>query len=144
MIAFESLTLSGKPNQHLLAPEGLCRAAIPHAAPRRYDVPVAHLEAAWEAMLAEQPRLERVARDPARHQLEVIQRSFLFRFPDRITVRFLPDGPGATLAVFSRAELGYSDFGVNRRRVDAWVAAMEAALPGIAAAAKAAADDGSD
>lgn len=58
-----------------------------------------------------------------------IQRSTLFGFPDYISVTFidLPDG-GSTIAVFSRARYGRSDFDVNEKRVNRWISGTTAAL----------------
>jgi hypothetical protein len=57
----------------------------------------------------------------------VQQRSRLFRFPDFISVRFLPLGDDrSTLIVYSRTKYGRRDFSVNRR-LDFWLAAPGAA-----------------
>ena len=47
------------------------------------------------------------------------------RYPDSITVRFLPLEEGrSTLAIYSRSHYGRSDFGVNKERVDGWLASL--------------------
>jgi uncharacterized protein (DUF1499 family) len=47
-------------------------------------------------------------------------------FPDYVSVRFLDLGDGETgVAVYSRARYGQSDLGVNRARVENWLAALE-------------------
>lgn len=58
-----------------------------------------------------------------------VQQSTLFAFPDYISVRFsdLDDG-GSTIAVFSRSRLGQSDLGVNEKRVNDWLAKINAVL----------------
>ncbi len=62
-------------------------------------------------------------------QLEFEQRSFLFRFPDLVSVRFLPLGESqSTLVIYSRSLLGYSDLGVNRSRVRNWLDALDKSL----------------
>ncbi len=40
----------------------------------------------------------------------------------------MPGPPGAGLFLYSRSLFGWSDFGVNRTRVEAWLAALDAAL----------------
>lgn len=130
MIAFETLVLKSSPNQHLVAPEGLCRNATPHQAAKRYDVPVADLTRAFLDMIADQPRVERLEMDESLGQYEFVQRSRFFRFPDVITIRFLPlEVDTSTLAIYSRSKVGYGDFGVNRRRVEMWLEQMEKQLP---------------
>jgi uncharacterized protein (DUF1499 family) len=130
-IDFHTLKLTWRPNQYLVLPEGYAAEAKPHRASPVFATgaePV--LEALKRIALAE-PRTELVSEDRARHQLEFVQRSKTFRFPDTITVEAVPVGAGGTaLAVYSRAKLGIRDFGVNRARVERWLAALAAALKG--------------
>jgi uncharacterized protein (DUF1499 family) len=58
-------------------------------------------------------------------QYDYIQRTELMRYPDSITVRFIPLADGqSTLAIYSRSHYGRSDFGVNQARIRAWLAAL--------------------
>lgn len=51
-------------------------------------------------------------------QLEYVQRSWLFRFPDYISVQLIEMGKErSSLALLSRSKYGHYDFGVNRKRV---------------------------
>jgi hypothetical protein len=50
-----------------------------------------------------------------------VTRSALWGFPDYTSIRVLPAGSGASVAVFARARFGDGDLGVNRARVDAWL-----------------------
>ena len=121
------VSLSGKPNQYLAAPEGYCTVAQAHSAFPSFAVPVARLRQAFEAILAREPRI-RVTRR-SEDGLTLVQRSAVFHFPDDIDVSFIPLGPDrSTLALFSRSRYGHSDFGVNRRRVLRLLRALEAAL----------------
>ncbi|MBL4544816.1 MAG: DUF1499 domain-containing protein [Oceanicaulis sp.] len=61
-------------------------------------------------------------------QIELVQRSKLFRFPDYITAQAFETQGGAALAIYSRAVIGYSDMGVNRKRIKAWLESLQAAL----------------
>lgn len=128
---FHTLRLSWRPNQYLVLPEGYAAVAKPHRTSPVFATgaePV--LEAVKRVALAE-PRTDLVGEDRARHQLEFVQRSKIFRFPDRVTVEAVPVGAGGTaLAIYSRAKLGIRDFGVNRARVERWLAALAAALNG--------------
>lgn len=56
------------------------------------------------------------------------QRTPLLGFTDDIDVRFVSLGESrASLAVYSRSRVGYSDLGTNRKRVMRWLAGLEAA-----------------
>lgn len=96
-----------------------------------FSVPVHTLKKAWLVVLGQQPRLEVnvVGEDTLRYEL--IQRSAIFRFPDRIDAVLVPMGRDrATLAIYSRSTYGYSDLGVNKARVKAWLEALENGLAG--------------
>jgi uncharacterized protein (DUF1499 family) len=61
-----------------------------------------------------------------------VERSAVFNFPDVVAAEVVEDGPvGAGLFLYSRSLFGWSDLGVNRRRVQAWVEAFDAALRGL-------------
>ena len=56
----------------------------------------------------------------------VVQRSKWMGFPDVISVRTSDAGPGrASLAIWSRSRYGAYDWGVNRARVERWLAANQ-------------------
>jgi uncharacterized protein (DUF1499 family) len=58
-----------------------------------------------------------------------VARTATLNFPDLITVQVRADGPAAsTLVLYSRSVYGYSDFGANRKRVIAWLAALDTTL----------------
>jgi len=49
-------------------------------------------------------------------------RTRLMRYPDTVVVEVIEQGPNlSTLALYSRSQIGRSDFGVNRRRIERWV-----------------------
>lgn len=76
-------------------------------------------------------RLDKVARATARTRVlagsveegmvTYITRSAVIGFPDYTTVR----QEGDTLTLFARLRFGRSDFGVNAKRADAWLAAIQ-------------------
>lgn len=74
----------------------------------------------WLDVLHHQPRIEFYAND--QNRIVVIQRSFLFRFPDIIQIEIL-DKPNnhSSFAIYSYSIYGYSDFGVNKKRVENWL-----------------------
>jgi len=73
-------------------------------------------------------RVTLLAEWPDRHQVQWVARSALANFPDIIAAELATRPAGTVLFLYSRSLFGYSDFGVNRRRVAAWLAAFETAL----------------
>ena len=127
-VDFAAFKLPDKTNQFLMCPIGFC-AATPHAESPVFDVPAAQLRARWREFAASQPRTELLAEDVEGLQADYVQRSARFRFPDIITVRFISvSASRSTLVIFSRSIYGRSDFGVNRKRINAWLKAFGAAL----------------
>ena len=127
-IDFRTLTRHERPNQYLVCPLDVC-AAMPDAVSPVYDVSATILRDAWLAMIAFQPRVEQSTVSEDEQQYDFMQRSRLVRLPDTITVRFIPLGQAkSTLAIYSRSHYGYSDFGVNRQRIKAWLTALQERL----------------
>ena len=76
-------------------------------------------------MAASQPRTFLAAAYPTRLQAHFVARSEKLNFPDVIVVQALARGPGrSAAAMFSASVYGRSDFGVNRNRLRAWLAAL--------------------
>ncbi len=127
-VDFAALKLTGKPNQYLLCPTGFC-GANPNADSPVFDVPVARLLTRWREVVAAQPRVELLSKDGDGRQIDYIQRSARFRFPDIVTVRFISVSPSqSALAIYSRSIYGESDFGVNRKRIDSWLTFLREGL----------------
>jgi uncharacterized protein (DUF1499 family) len=119
-VDFEDLKLTDKPNQFLMCPPHICSG---HADSPVFDVSADELRERWREVISAQPRVELLAEDG--QQFDYVQRSARLRFPDIITVRFISLLPSqSTLAIYSRSVYGKSDFGVNRKRIEAWLAAM--------------------
>jgi uncharacterized protein (DUF1499 family) len=124
MMDFSRLRLRRTPNQYLVAPAGMT-ADPPHLVAPVFDRPVEKLAADFRHHALEQPRVTLVDVSADGRDIELVQRSRVFRFPDRISVRFVPLADGrSTLIVYSRAKYGRRDFGVNKRRIDSWLAAL--------------------
>jgi uncharacterized protein (DUF1499 family) len=123
---FSRLRLRRSPNQYLVAPVGTT-ADPPHRVAPEFDLPVERLAANFRAQALSQPRVTLLSVSADGRNLELAQRSKIFRFPDRISACFLPLANGrSTLVVYSRSRYGRRDFGVNRKRIDAWLAALGA------------------
>ncbi len=81
-------------------------------------------------VIASEPRVAIVFAGDDELTERYIQRSALLRFPDTIVVRYF-DLPGemSTLAVYSRSQLGYSDMGKNKARVERWLDKLRRIVP---------------
>jgi uncharacterized protein (DUF1499 family) len=127
-VDFATLEPSPDPNWFLVCPPELCAAGVRAESPI-YDVPVDRLAERFRQVAAAQPRVELLAEHEDGLQLDYVQRSARFRFPDVITVRFVAVSPSqSTLALYSRALYGKGDMGVNRERVVAWLALLAEGL----------------
>lgn len=119
---FETFSLTPRPNQFLVCPPGLCRNAKPHMEAPVLEMSVEALRNRWMERISGQPRVRLIDSNARREQYDFEQVSALVGFPDTITVRFLPAGEGrSTLAIYSRSHYGRSDFGVNEKRIRAWL-----------------------
>jgi uncharacterized protein (DUF1499 family) len=73
-----------------------------------------------------QPRVYVAAEFPGQLQVHYVVRSALLNFPDLVTVQVEEVAADqSTLVIWSRSVYGRSDFGVNRDRTLAWLAAMQ-------------------
>jgi hypothetical protein len=123
---FATLRLPASPNACLAAPAG----AHPQAQVVTPPLPV-DAGTAWPVLRALGDGMERVARYgefPARRQAQWVARSALMNYPDIIVAEVVPGPEGAGLFLYSRSLFGWSDMGVNRKRIEAWLAALDAAL----------------
>lgn len=109
------------PNWYRVTPDGENPAPV-------FQASVDELSSAFDRVVAAQNFIELLKDDRPEGPVTWVQRSALFGFPDYISASFLPAGDGSTVAIFSRARVGQSDLGVNEKRVNAWLAAVEAEL----------------
>ena len=125
---FSALQLRRCPNRFLVLPAGFASPAARHETAPEFAAAPAALFDRLKAVLAGEPRIQWLAEDRAAGRIELIQRSRIFRFPDRVSVAVLrcADGKGSVPAVYSRAQIGIWDFGVNKARVRRWIRALEA------------------
>lgn len=73
-------------------------------------------------MIENQSKIEEIDISSNGMQRTYVQRSHFIGFPDVITVEFFSLTENtATLGIYSQSQYGHSDFGANRRRIDAWL-----------------------
>jgi uncharacterized protein (DUF1499 family) len=128
-VTFEQLQRRTTPNDALACPPGVCAAAS-DVTPPVYAVSVKQLRAAFARVIASEHRVVLTAADDLVPSERYIQRSKLMRYPDTIVVRYfgLPGGRSA-IALYSRSQLGRSDFGVNRTRIERWLGKLSKEAP---------------
>ena len=122
----------------LFCPAGYCAAAEAIASPV-FPMPWERLREYWTEVISGEKRVETIAADPDERRFVYIQHSPTFRFPDIITVEFVPLGPNrSSVAIYSRSRYGHYDFGKNRKRVGKWMSLLEkVAQPAIGRRARA-------
>ena len=105
------------------------RPASPNTAlvTQAYAMPAPRLYAAVRAIAEARTDTHLAAEFPDRLQVHYVVRSILFNFPDLVTVQATATGPAASaLTLYSRSVYGHSDLGANRKRIEAWLAALPA------------------
>jgi hypothetical protein len=117
-------TRTGKPNDALAAPVGATRAE-PDIVLGTTTKPPTALLAALDAAVRAEPRVEVVAGSVEAHRITYVQHSAIVGFPDYISVSAVETATGNGLVLWSRSRYGYSDLGVNRARLERWLAAAK-------------------
>jgi uncharacterized protein (DUF1499 family) len=117
-----------RPNQFLALPAQLKSAQVPDAIVRTFTASVDQVRDAWLEVVRGQARVSDVRQ--LEGQIEAMQRTPLVGFPDWITAQPVDMGNGkASICIFSRSKFGYRDFGVNKKRVMAWIELLATKLP---------------
>jgi len=70
----------------------------------------------------------RLAGSVAEGRITYVTRSLLMGYPDFTTIAALPVSGGITFAIHARQRFGAGDMGVNRARVENWLATLDRAL----------------
>jgi len=124
-IDFKTLRLKETPNQFLMCPDNYCHAT-PDAKSPVWNEPVAGLTQRWNGFINSMPDTYLLESDEAAQLYTYRVRTPLLRFPDDVTVQFVAVDEGhSSLAIYSRSNYGYSDLGMNRRRIEDWVSRLK-------------------
>ncbi|MEO0382170.1 MAG: DUF1499 domain-containing protein [Pseudomonadota bacterium] len=124
-----TLERTGKPNDALLGPEDAL--AIPSdAATPVFAVPPEELFETLVARVDIAEDIRWVEQDSEGLYARGITTSPLMQFPDTNHIWVVPAGESepqndSTLVLYSAAQLGQSDMGKNRERMDAWLALLD-------------------
>ena len=115
---FKSLKRPPKPNTCLVAPENHCLAAEPDFEPPVLPLTPRGLFSKLNELIAEDRKWGALQADAEQMRLKFVATTGLMRFKDDIDIEIIPVDDGhATMAIYSRSRVGYSDFGTNRKRV---------------------------
>lgn len=122
---------TGNPNWYRLTPDTAAaeRDAERDGSSPVFDVDVSRLAAAFDKVALADKQVEVLAGDSGDGFVTYVQRSAFFAFPDYVSVTFAEgQSGGSTFSIFSRAQYGKSDLGVNEKRVKRWVDALSSEL----------------
>ena len=124
---FAALRVPDSPNACLAGPPGGNPASQITVPPFRADPDRAF--AVLRDLGGRFPRTTPLAAWPDRRQAQWVARSALLNFPDLVAAGIVPQPNGGSgLFLFSRSLFGYSDLGVNRARIEAWLATFRTSL----------------
>ena len=113
---------TGRPNDYLVAPTGLT-TATPDRDASVHLLPPEELLFLFDAVVKPTSTvLAGLIRD--RH-ITYVHRTAVLGFPDYITVKAVEMDGGSALIIWSRARYGYSDLGVNKKRIEGWLAQID-------------------
>jgi len=128
-VAFETLERRTTPNDALACPTYLCKARS-DLVPPLFAVDANGLRAAMAKVIESEPRIALVQTNDTALTDRYIQRSALLGFPDTVVVRYIEQPEGrSSLAMYSRSQLGRSDLGVNKARLERWLGKLRQIVP---------------
>ena len=110
---------TGKPNDFIVAPEGLSTATPDRVFGARSGTPK-ELLFQFDAVASQSAT--RLAGSLEDLHITYVQRTPVMGFPDYISVKAIEVEGGAALAIYSRSRYGRSDFDANRMRINGWLA----------------------
>jgi uncharacterized protein (DUF1499 family) len=127
-VDWATLTRHATSNDALVCPAGRCPHARPDREPRSYPLePAALLTRLKKVAQADGNVVELYCGTDCDRTARFIQYTRLMRYPDTIDIAVFPVADDqSSLAIYSRSLIGQGDFGVNRARIERWLAALDA------------------
>ena len=120
-VDFATLERRDTPNDALACLPEFCAAPADVPAPV-FARPFGDVFLSIQDAVVHEPGLEQVDADAGQGTLRFVQRSRLLGFPDTINVKVVPTKEGGTaVLLYSRSQIGRSDMGVNRARIERWI-----------------------
>ncbi|MFL5287996.1 MAG: DUF1499 domain-containing protein [Rhodopila sp.] len=128
LMDFAHIERPASPNTALAAPAGF--SPTPDIVTPAYPVPADALFNVVQAVASEQPRTFQASEYEAQLQAHFVVRSAVFNFPDLVAVQVQSEAPDRSdLVIWSRSVYGRSDLGVNQKRVQVWLDALQNKIP---------------
>ncbi|HSP23633.1 MAG TPA: DUF1499 domain-containing protein [Saliniramus sp.] len=125
-VDFASLERTSAPHDALACPEGFCGSARIDIVTPVYPIAGSELRSIVREVASRQPETQIVYSARWDEEDRYVVRSKGLRFPDTVNARIFGAGDqGSTLALYSRSQIGYSDMGVNERRLRIWLGEIE-------------------
>ena len=121
------LERNSSPNNALACPPGICVAQADIDSPT-FTVTLPVLMETVGQVIAAQPRTEQLGQEQEANRMVFVQRTKVLGFKDTIWVQGTEVEDGSSLIMYSRSNVGYYDFGVNRARLQTWIAAINDAF----------------
>ncbi len=106
---------TGKPNNFRVSPTGEGKA---HQSPV-FDMSPAALMTKFQKMALAQP--DTILLGERDGFATYVQRTKLVQYPDYISVKAVEADGGSALHIYSRSRFGYSDGGLNKKRILSWL-----------------------
>lgn len=126
-ISFKALKRPPKPNTCLVAPDNYCLAADPDFAAPVLEMTGRGLFSKLNEIIAANRSFGKIDSDPEKLRLRFVATTGFMRFKDDVDMEVIPLENGkATVAIYSRSRLGYSDLGANQKRVKKIIAELAA------------------
>jgi uncharacterized protein (DUF1499 family) len=125
-VDWATLTRHATPNDALVCPASHCPNAKADEEAKVYPLAPTDLLARVKRVALAEPDTKELPGAPGRERgARFVQYTRLMRYPDTIDVEVIPVGENqSTLALYSRSLVGRKDFGVNRARLQRWLAAV--------------------
>jgi len=120
---FQQLTLPGIPTYYLVCPKDYCNV-IPDGISPVYPVSAENLFNAFNQIVARERYTHFIYSMPEQGQFELTARSMV-GLPNDVAVQFIAlSDTTSTIAIYSKSRYGIFDFGGNKRRINAWLSAL--------------------
>lgn len=116
---------TGRPNDYLVAPDGATEAAADRVMAAKAQ-PAQDLLFLFDAVVRPSSQVAVLAGSIEDGHITYVQRTAVLGFPDYITVKAVERDGGSALIIWSRSRYGYSDMGVNKKRIDTWLKQIDA------------------
>lgn len=123
---FKTMELPSRPNYYLSCFTMDCPPGDNYTPSPIFNINRHILMQNFDEMIKDKPRLTLLKSTNGGARRVYVQLSALWHFPDFIYVQFVSIGSDqSSINILSKSHYGYTDFGVNSRRVKSWLKELE-------------------